>query len=133
MKTFDLLKKIPGMRDPDFLRGAKRSNFLFTFADSFETTKPPNILTVIAVPPRPVLSSRHWLHFITVVKSMRSEYGQIERLAEQLAPAVLQTGIVPIVEPLAERELEQMNYDFPVVRAMFDRGSLLYWGADAEN
>ena len=113
--------------------GRSPSNRQFTgfgqlpsFADQLQTVRPRNVRAVIALPPWPVRSSRRWLHLLALATGYRADFTLIHRLAADLVPAVLNTGIVPIIEPLHERDLTTLEANSEIIVNVLSRGTLLY-------
>jgi hypothetical protein len=102
------------------------ADHLPAFADRIQVIRPKNVTAVVAVPPRQRIPSRGWLRLVTIATGRRTEFALIHLLAKDLAPTVLQTGIVPIVEPWHEETVELLSVDAPAVRFLLSRGSLLY-------
>jgi len=96
------------------------------FADRLEMAYPKNVAAVVALRPRRGIRRRPWLRLVTIATGRSSEFAVIELLARDLAPTVLQTGIVPIVEPLFERSIGLWPSNSPGVRLLQNRGFLLY-------
>ena len=126
MNIAEFLGRVPRIDQPDRRPGTVRFEQLPSFADQLHTARPRNVRAVIAVPPRPVRSQRRWLHLITIATGYRTDFALIHRLAADLAPIVLNTGIVPIIEPLHERDLEEMPVGAAALRTVLERGTLLY-------
>jgi hypothetical protein len=126
MEIKEFLAQVPRFDQPG--PQAERRSFpeLLSFADQLRTVRPRHVRAVISVPPRPVRSQRRWLHFLAIAKGYRTDFALIHRLAIDLAPTVLNTGVVPIIEPVHERDLEEMPMNRETFSGVFERGTLLY-------
>lgn len=78
---------------------------------------------VFAIPPRPARSRRHWFHLVAVRRRFRTDFALIHALSTDLAPTILNIGIVPIIEPLHERHLATMPPGEGRIVAVVERDS----------
>ncbi len=100
---------------------------IFHYTRSLLEWQPRRAATLIALPKsrRRVPSNVDWTQIIAIVR-FRTPFAVIEELANVLAPAVLEMGIVPTIVPLAEPTLLEMNWQTPIVRAMTTQGFLVF-------
>lgn len=126
MDIREFLAQVPRLEQAGVLFESHTFRELPSFADQLGTVRPRNVRAVIAMPPRPARSQRRWLHLVAIAKGYRTEFALIHRMAFDLAPTVLETGVVPIIEPLHERDVEEMPVTSRVLSVALERGTLLY-------
>jgi hypothetical protein len=93
---------------------------------SFLRRKRPNRSSlVIALPYSQRRARPDWAKIVAISR-FRIPFSVVEELSRLLAPAVVEMGVLPLIMPLAERELSQMEWRTPIVRDMADSGYLLF-------
>lgn len=118
-----LLERLPSWQEPGVIEVPWREReALGHFHDALSTTPPRRVWAVIAVsPPQRRVRRRYELPLVAVSR-FRSEYSVIEAVARSLARAILETGVVPIIQPIRQAEIESMHEDTPFVKMLATRG-----------
>lgn len=127
MRLADLLENLPTWQSAitgDRLL-ALESAPLGAFSDRLIVSRPYNVNAVIAVRPRAPDQARTWLRLVTFAR-FRSQYSIIERMAQALAPAIVSTGVIPIIQPLRELDIRDVIFDAPWFRRLLAGGAVLY-------
>lgn len=111
------------LRREDDTLAAERPYHLRYFEDLLLSARPTRTFAVVAI--RPSRRTEHEWERLIVIAAFRAPFSAILTLAGILAPATLETGIVPLITPINYRSFEGMTWDTPVVRRIM-RGFLLY-------
>lgn len=121
VELLDLLAVVE-VRERLLGRGFDLPPYLRSFEDRLKLDPPEKTTAVIALPRRRM---QDWTTLVAVAR-FRSPFSIIEELSELLAPTSLATGVVPTLMPLAERALQTMTWETPLVRHLQGNGLLLY-------
>ena len=123
MQLSELLTSIPTVREAADRWMADDALYLPNYADHLNTRRPRRVLGVVAVP-WPRRRSDRWTRLVAFGRYHRA-YAIIEQLADVLAPAALETGLVPLIVPFRDRDLLGMTIDTPFVRRTVANGVVL--------
>jgi hypothetical protein len=96
------------------------------FADYLSSKPPKRVSAIVAVSPRDDREPRRYSLRLVAIARFRAEYSIIERVAHAIAPAIVESGIVPIIHPFRVSEFEEMPEDAPLIRRMFSHGRNLW-------
>jgi hypothetical protein len=92
------------------------------FHDSLVLAPPQRVRAVLAVAPLRRNKARAPFVPLVTIARFRTEYSVIEAVARSIAPAILTTGIVPIIQPVREGDIEELYDDAPFLRRLTERG-----------
>jgi hypothetical protein len=124
VRLHELLTRIRTLRQAEDRWMGDDAFYLPSYADRLNTRRPERVLGVVALPwPRP--RSDRWTRLVAFARYRRA-YSVIEELADVLAPAVLETGLVPMIVPIRDRDVLGMTAETPFVRRTIERGVVLF-------
>ena len=98
---------------------------LDTYRRLLQRIKPSRCSLLIVLPYSQRRTRPDWTRIVAISRH-RIPFSVVEELAPLLAPAVVEMGVVPLIMPLAEQDLSQMDWKTPIVKAMSDNGYLLF-------
>ena len=97
------------------------------FHDALATARPMNVAAMFALPGQRSSPRRMRPTRLVAVSRFRFAYSIISRVAESVASAILATGVVPIIEPIKESEMLELDPEFGFGRLLMQRG-VYVWG-----
>lgn len=118
-------KNIVGNRERLRDRWYKFPAHMDFYSDALVKGHPKKFSTVIVLPFSRPYAKPDWAKIIAI-SNFRAQYSVIEEMAQILAPAVVEMGVVPLIVPIAEKSFREMTWSTPIVAAMTKHGILLY-------
>lgn len=95
------------------------------FGDRLVITQPSGVELAVAILPAFKHLRRDVLHICTIAK-YRKSYAIVNRMAKALAPTVLQTNVIPVIEPVDVNAIESAGEGAHFIKWLTKRGTLLY-------
>lgn len=98
---------------------------LGNIGDRLYTTHPDRVYLVAALAPLRGPIRLKTVKLITVAR-FRVPYSVIQRVAHSLAPTILTTGILPVIDPISDLAIRLMERTNNFIEMLIDRSLLLY-------
>ena len=100
-------------------------SYIFRLRDRLETVAPKKINTVFALKNKNPQSREGWTQLISF-SHFRSSFTPISELAKLLAPVVQETGVVPAIEPIDLRWLQNMDWNARLIYRLLNYSTVLF-------
>jgi hypothetical protein len=124
MRLTELLSSTPLLSQAGSRLVSDQTFYLGSYADRLATRPPKRVLAVVALPSLRTRTDT-WTRLLAFGRYLRA-YSIIEELAGTLATAVLDTGLVPLIVPIRDRDLLGMTLQTPFVQRTIARGVVLF-------
>lgn len=98
------------------------------FHDALTIDRPERVTAMFALPGRRISSRRLQPTRLVAVSRYRTPYSIIARVAESIALAILTTGVIPIIDPIRESEMQELDADYGFGFQLSARG-IYVWSA----
>lgn len=126
MLLLDELNQVTSDRERLTSKWGKLPYHVDFFSEVLIERSPKRISSLIVLPySRPHAIKADWVKFVAI-SHFRFQFSAIEELAKVLAPAAVESGVVPIISPIQEKALKGMSWRTPIINAMNKHGALIY-------